>query len=318
MPLDLTSPIFQDAEAARDYLEGTRWPDGAWCPHCGSFSVTRLEGKKHRPGVWQCNDCRDQFTVTVGTVFEKSKVPLNKWLAAYFLMCSSKKGVSSHQIHRMLGVTYKTAWFMTHRIREAMKGSVTSPLGGEGQTVEVDETFYGDKKSKPKDTFTSGAGWEGVRGWDHKRAIVSLVERGGRVISFHVPNLTNKVVRPLIVKHASRKSRLNTDEASRYKKIGKEFEGGHGTVRHSIDEYVRGADTTNTVEGFFSIFKRGMVGIYQHCGEQHLQRYVTEFDFRYNHRKVSDAERTVAALKGAEGKRLTYRRTNRKAEAPQP
>jgi len=318
MPLDLTSPIFQDAEAARDYLEGTRWPDGAWCPHCGSFSVTRLEGKKHRPGVWQCNDCRDQFTVTVGTVFEKSKVPLNKWLAAYFLMCSSKKGVSSHQIHRMLGVTYKTAWFMTHRIREAMKGSVSGPLGGEGQTVEADETFFGNKKSKPKDTFTHGVGWEGARGWDHKRAIVSLVERGGRVISFHVPNLTNKTVRPLIVKHASRKSRLNTDEARRYVKIGKEFEGGHGTVNHSIEQYVNGRDTTNTVEGFFSIFKRGMVGVYQHCGEQHLQRYVTEFDFRYNHRKVSDAERTVAALKGAEGKRLTYRRTHRKVEAPQP
>lgn len=311
---NLSDPIFHDEDKAREYLEAQRWPDGPYCPYCGQFeTVARLPEKGAMGKGWlHCSECRKKFTIRVGSVYERSHIPLHEWVFAIHLMCASKKGVSAHQLHRMLGITYKSAWFLAHRIRESMKVATPAPLGGEGQTVEVDETFYGDKKSKPKPSFTNGVGREGPRGWDHKRAIVSLVERGGRVISFHVPDLTSKVVRPLIVKHASRKSRLNTDEASRYKKIGREFEGGHGTVNHSIEQYVNGRDTTNTVEGFFSIFKRGMVGVYQHCGEQHLQRYVTEFDFRYNHRKISDAERRVAAIKGAAGRRLSYRRTDKR------
>lgn len=311
--VDLTDPIFQNADKARRFLEQTRWADGAYCPHCGSLTVKKMAGKKHRKGAYQCNDCRRQFSVTVGTIFERSKVPLNKWLAAFFLLNASKKGVSAHQIHRMLGVTYKTAWFMMHRIREAMSDDSADPFGGTDKNVEIDETFIGSKKAEPKpDEFVSGIGWfhaQKPRGYGHKYAIMSLVERGGRARSFHVTNVTAKTLRPIIMRNVDRASRLQTDETSYYVKLGREFKGGHGQVKHGMGQYVKGDDHTNTIEGFFSIFKRGMKGIYQHCGEQHLQRYLNEFDFRYSRRDITDWERTTAAIKGAEGKRLTYRRT---------
>lgn len=304
MVADLQNPIFQDAEKAREFLEATRWPDGPVCPHCGSIeNIHKLAGKAHRPGLYQCNACEGQFSVTVGTLFERSKIPLNKWLLATHLLCASKKGISSHQLHRMLGVTYKTAWFMTHRIRESMReGKFSGPLGGQNKVVEIDETYVGGKAGNRKSRKVAP-----------KEAVVALVERDGKVRSFHVARVNSKTLRPIIVKQASRKSYVMTDESAVYPKIGDEF-AGHGTVNHSIEEYVRGGFWhTNTVENYFSILKRGMVGTYQHCSPKHLKRYVGEFDFRYNSRKVSDAERAVEALKGIGGKRLTYRRAGRGA-----
>ena len=308
---DITNPIFTDLTKARAFLEAQRWEDGRYCPHCGEAENTReLKGKAHRPGLYQCNSCRKQFSVTVGTVFERSKVPLNKWLLATFLLSSSKKGMSAHQLHRTLGVTYKTAWFMSHRIREAMRDGDLSPMGGSGQTVEVDETYYGNKGERAKRIRGDGKAIK-ARGFAHKHTIVTLVERGGRARSFHVTNAKANTVRPIVVQNISRESRLNTDEAKIYRNLGKEFKGGHGHVNHSINQWAKGADNTNTIEGYFSIFKRGMKGIYQHCGEQHLHRYLAEYDFRYNNRAalgISDAERMTQALKGISGKRLTYRR----------
>ncbi|MEX0367996.1 MAG: IS1595 family transposase [Ruegeria sp.] len=306
--MNLTDPIFTDKDAAREYLEASRWADGVFCPHCGGTEkCKKLEGSKHRPGLYQCGDCRKQFTVTVGTVFERSKVPLNKWLLATFLMASSKKGISAHQIHRSIGVTYKTAWFMFHRIREAMRDGDLSPMGGGGGTVEVDETFIGRDKSKPK-----------RRGTAHKYKVVSLVDRTtGRVRSVPVDDLKKSTLIPILRENIAKEAILYSDEASHYTAIGKEF-GGHEIVNHRADEYVRGDVHTNTVEGYYSIFKRGMKGIYQHCGRQHLHRYVAEFDFRYTNRAANDIDDTVRAnliLKGAEGKRLTYRRTNSRAGA---
>lgn len=298
MTSDIQNPIFTDDAKARQWLESQLWPDGPVCGHCGTVgSNTPLAS---RPGLYQCNSCRKQFTVTVGTLFERSHIPLSKWLLASFLLCSSKKGVSAHQLHRMLGITYKSAWFMAHRLREAMKERAWSgPLGGEGKIVESDETFIGRKKGRK------------VRqGSAHKHAVVSLVERGGRVRSFHVERVNSNTVRNILVQQVDRKSGLMTDEAIYYKTPGKEF-AKHQSVNHAADEYVRGEAHTNTIEGFFSIFKRGMTGIYQHCGEQHLKRYLTEFDFRYSHRAslgYTDAERAIAAIKGIEGRRLTYRR----------
>jgi len=310
MSADLNAAIFQDADKARERLEAIRWPNGAICPHCGNCEPTKikaLEGKAHRPGVYQCAECRQQFTVTVGTVFERSKIPLNKWLLATYLLSSSKKGMSSHQLHRMLGVTYKTAWFMTHRIREAMatKGGI---MGGPGGIVEADETYFGKTDIQPKvntrgEPFAKG----GKSGPSGKRAVVSLVERGGNVRSFHVKSATASTVRDILVRNVSRETRLHTDESRLYTETGREF-AQHETINHSAKEYARGDVTTNSVEGFFSIFKRGMKGIYQHCGEAHLQRYLSEFDFRYNARKISDVERAERALSQIEGKRLTYRR----------
>jgi transposase-like protein len=317
MPADLNAAIFQDADKAREHLEAIRWPDGPICPHCGNSDPEKnkaLKGKSHRAGLYQCAECREQFTVTVGTVFERSKIPLNKWLLATHLMCASKKGVSAHQLHRMMGVTYKTAWFMAHRIREAMKEDVTSsgPLGGEGQVVEIDETYFGNTDIQPK-TRTSGKPFL-KRKPARKRAIVSLVQRGGAIRSFHVQSATAENVREIIVRNVSRESAINTDESRLYTETGKEF-AAHETVNHTAGEYARPGVTTNTVEGFFGIFKRGMKGVYQHCGEAHLHRYLSEFDFRYNARKISDVERTERALGQIEGKRLTYRRIG---TAPQP
>ena len=321
---DITNPIFTDKETARLHLEATRWPEGAVCPHCKSKNVRELNGKSHRAGLRQCNEkeCRQQFTVTVGTVFERSKVPLNKWLLATHLMTSSKKGTSAHQIHRMLGVTYKTAWFMCHRIREAMTDNNPPPLGGKDKVIEADETYIGNKLSIKKRralprkvTYTAEGKINSIRqkrGAGNKYMVVSLVERGGAIRSFHVDKTTTANIREILVRNADRKSRLMTDESKLYIRVGEEYQS-HQSVNHGRHEYVRGEVYTNTLEGYYSIFKRGMRGTYQHCSEAHLQRYVTEFDFRYNGRHLNDNERRDAALRGISGKRLTYRRINKAA-----
>jgi transposase-like protein len=312
--MNLTDPIFTDKAKAREHLEATRWPHGPVCPHCGVVNeATALHGKAHRDGVYQCNACREQFTATVGTVFERSKVPLNKWLLASFLMASSKKGVSAHQLHRTLGVTYKTAWFMAHRLREAMDDKTPAPMGGAGKVVEADETVIGGKernkrlsKRNPKNIGAVG-----------KQVAFTLVERGGRARSFHVANVTGKTLRPIMVKHVDRKSDLMTDDAGQYRPIGTEF-ASHQTVNHGIEEYVRGDAHSNTVEGYFSILKRGVIGTYHHVSEAHLSRYLAEFDFRYSNRialGVNDTMRSDELLRGIGGKRLTYRRTGEGAHA---
>ncbi len=319
--MNLTDKIYHDAEAAREHLEAIQWPNGPVCPHCGSVEgIAKVEGKKkaHRPGLYYCNACKGQFTVTVGTVFERSKVPLNKWVLATHLMAAGKKGTSAHQLHRMLGVTYKTAWFMEHRIREAMAETVktSGPLGGEGKVVEADETYIG-KRDQPrklsrgrKPTYTK----RGRSGGAMKRTVVALVERGGSVRSFHVENATKETVQEILFTNASRKSTLYTDEARIYTVPGKDFDQ-HRTVTHSTGEYVRYEGDkvihTNTIENVFSVFKRGMLGTYQHCGEAHLHRYLAEFDFRYNRRAalgINDQERHDMLLAAIRGKRLTYRR----------
>ena len=303
----LSDPIFHSDDAARKHMEAIRWPHGPSCPHCGNADtdkIKRLSGKSHRPGLHQCNECRQHFTVTVGTVMERSKVPLHKWVLAFHLMASSKKGMSAHQLHRMLGVTYKTAWFMAHRIREAMREDDTTsgPLGGDSKAVEVDETYFGSKDRVTKRTK------RGKPSHSSKRAVVALVERGGSVRMFYAQRANAAEVRDIMVRNIDRKSDLYTDESRLYTETGKEF-GAHETVKHSAGEYVRGPVHTNTVENVFSVFKRGMRGIYQHCGEAHLHRYLAEFGFRYNRRtalKVTDAERAADAIRGAAGKRLLY------------
>lgn len=297
MTAQFDQPHFKDSDKAREFLESQVWPNGRICPHCGVIGDHYpLQGKTTRPGLYCCKDCRKPFTVTVGTLFERSKVPLHIWMQAAYLLCSSKKGISSHQLHRTLGVTYKTAWFMSHRIREAMKSN-GGLLGSGGGTIEADETFIGHKPGSKK----------GHGGYQHKEAVFALVERGGNVRSFHVPDVTGATLKAKLIQHADKKANLMTDDFKSYKPVGKEF-ATHGVVKHSLGEYVLGNVHTNTIEGFFSIFKRGMYGVYQHCSSHHLQRYTTEFDFRYNHRKVTDAERATNALKGISGKRLTYRR----------
>lgn len=300
---NLNAAHFQDADKAREYLEAIRWPNGPVCPHCGSIRQHyALQGKSTRAGLYKCIDCREQFTVTVGTVFERSKIALHIWLQAVYLLCSSKKGMSSKQLERMLGVTYKTAWFMTHRIREAMTTDGGGLLGGGGTPVEVDETYWGNTgKQKP-----------GARGYDHKMKIVSLVERDGEKRTYHVANVTAATVRPILNAQISKKARLMTDEAAIYVKAGREF-AEHGIVNHRSGEYARGDITTNTVESSFAILKRGLYGTFHSVSEQHLQRYCNEFDFKWNYRQklgFDDLARTDIALKGIEGKRLTYRPTN--------
>lgn len=308
---DLTAPHFQDADLAREHIEASRWPDGPVCPHCGGFEkIYPLKPKgKVRKGLYKCGDCKGQFTVTVGTVFERSRIPLNKWLMAIHLMCSSKKGISSHQLHRMLGVTYKTAWFMTHRIREAMRDDNPQPMGGNGGTVEVDETFWGNTKPR---------GQKKGRGYHHKEKILTLVEREGRARSFHVPAVNAATLRPIMKEQIARDSHVMTDEAGQYtmtrEKMADEY-AQHSYVSHSIGEYVRGNIHTNTIEGYFSILKRGLVGTFHHVGKQHLKRYVGEFDFRYNYRTklgYDDLERAAIALRGINGKRLLYRDSSKR------
>lgn len=293
-------PEFKTEEEARAFLEAVRWPDGPVCPHCSYKGAWPIKGG--RPGLYRCSSypCRKQFSVTVGTVFERSKIPLSKWLEAVRLMCASKKGISSHQLHRMLDVQYKTAWFLSHRIREAMKDGSTGLLGGPGTSgiVEADETYFGK---------TTGQGQGSHR--SKKQKVVALVERNGKVRAFHVPTITAATLKPILEGQIAASARLMTDSAPLYGKIGTSF-ASHETVNHLAGEYARGDVTTNTVEGYFGILKRGIGGIYQHVSPAHLHRYVNEFSFRYNHRaalKIDDQQRVVDALQGIEGKRLTYR-----------
>jgi transposase-like protein len=305
------APHFTNDAAARKMIEGIRWPSGPICTHCGSdrHYVTK------RPGVYRCAEfqCRSDFSVTTGTVMERSKIPLHKWMMGFYLMCASKKGISAHQLHRSLGITYQSAWFMCHRIREAMKDGGIVPMGGgPGSVVEADETYFGpieEEKRRSKTTTGRAFTKRGRSGPSNKRAIVSLVERGGTVRSFHVGVADKPTVMKIIRENISEKARLHTDESSLYSGADRMF-ASHETIKHSVKEYARGDVNTNSVEGFYSIFKRGMKGVYQHCAEKHLHRYLAEFDFRYNHRTklgIGDIDRTFAALRGAEGKRLMYR-----------
>lgn len=308
----LNAAHFHDEAAAFAELEAILWPEGPTCPHCGATDrIYALKGvrskpsKKHpegveRHGLKKCGHCRKQFTVRVGTIFEDSHAPLHKWFQAIHLMCSSKKGISSHQLHRTLEVQYNTAWFMSHRIREAMRaGGLAPPMGSGGGYVEVDETFIGPKAGKRK-----------RRGTGHKRVVLTLVDRKGEARSFHIENASAGNVVPIVRANISEEAKIATDDAPYYRAfLGTGF-ASHETVNHSADEWVRGAVHTNTVEGYFSLFKRGMRGVYQHCAEKHLHRYLAEFDFRYNNRSklgVEDKERSKKAVVGAKGKRLTYR-----------
>ena len=296
----LNQAFFQDEEAAYTKMESIVWPRGAVCPHCGSTDrMKKMGGTATRPGLYKCYACRKQSRVTVGTVFESSHIKLHIWLQAAYLMCSSKKGISSNQLARTLGLTVKSAWFMSHRLREAMKAGTMPPMGGAGATVEIDETFIGNKKDKaPK-----------ARGYAHKHAVMTLVQRGGSARSFHVDGTSAAHLLPIIKANVLPGTSVMTDEAGQYAHLNKHF-AAHGFTSHGKGEYVVGDVHTNTVEGFYSVFKRGMKGVYQHCGEKHLHRYVTEFDFRYNNRVrlgVDDAQRTDTALRGVVGKRLTYR-----------
>ncbi len=305
--LDLRNPIFHDDGRAREHLESLLWPDGPVCPRCGVMGdrITKLEGKSTRPGVYKCKDCRKPFSVTVGTVMERSHIPLSKWVLAAQLMASSKKGMSALQLQRMIGTNYETAWFLFHRLREAAVDVTPGPLGGQNKIVEADESYIGGKaKNKafgppPK-----------------KMAVFSLVERDGYVRSRHVADVTAKTLREAIVTQADRKSYLMTDEAAVYEKLGREF-SGHGTVNHSTDEYVRtgGFHHTNTVESFFALLKRAVYGNFHHVSEAHLHRYLSEADFKYNTRHASDAERCAELLRGAKGKRLLYRQPNETQDA---
>jgi len=294
----LSAAYFHDEAEAYKELESILWPNGPVCPRCqGQARITPVKGG--RIGLYRCGPCKRQFTVKVGTVFESSHVPLHQWLQAVYLMCSSKKGISSHQLMRTLGCQYKTAWFMTHRIREAMKDGTLPPFGGEGAVVEIDETFIGNKEEKKP----------GARGYAHKHAVMTLVQRGGKARSFHVDGTKASDLLPIIKANVKEKTRVMTDEAGQYIHLGKHFTE-HDFVRHAKGEYVRDETHTNTVEGYYSVFKRGMKGIYQHCSERHLHSYVAEFDFRYNNRiklGVDDQARTNDALRGIVGKRLTYR-----------
>jgi transposase-like protein len=298
----LSQAHFHDEAEAYKFVEAHVWPQGPVCPRCHKGDrIGKLEGKSTRIGVYKCYACRKPFSVKVGTIFEDSHVPMHKWLQAIHLLCSSKKGISSNQLHRTLGVTLKTGWFMSHRIREAMRSGDLAPFGGEGSIVESDETFIGhdhDKKAKHQ---------KKGRGYAHKFKVLSLVDRKtGKARSFKVDAVDGKTIIPIVRANIAKESTVITDDAAHYKHLAAGF-GGHEIVRHSKGEYGRGSVHTNTIEGYFSIFKRGMKGIYQHCGERHLHRYLAEFDFRYNERRVNDEVRAEVALRGVTGKRLYYR-----------
>jgi transposase-like protein len=305
----LDSKAFQDEAAAYAWVEARVWPEGPICPHCGGTErIGKLQGKSTRPGVYKCYQCRKPFTVKVKTVFEDSHVPMRFWLQAMYLLCSSKKGISSNQLSRTLGVTLKTAWFMSHRIREAMRVVGVGPLGGEGEIVEIDETFMG---------LQEGTNWKTPRrGTQFLNCVLTLVQRDGSARSFHVDGQTSGQLMPIIHANVAKETAVMTDAASWYKnlKVHAKIDGPHETVNHEQEEYVRdGYIYTNTVEGYFSVFKRGMKGVYQHCAEKHLHRYLAEFDFRYSNRVrlgVDDVERTERCLRGIVGKRLTYRTTH--------
>jgi transposase-like protein len=292
---------FRNEDAARDILERVLWPDGPVCPFCGV--IGRAYATKRR-GVYRCAEpkCRKDFTVTTKTVMERSHIALHKWLQGFHLMAASKKGVSAHQLHRMLHITYRSAWFMAHRIREAMRaGGLAPPMGGDGGFVEIDETFIGRKKDVERRT-----------GYEHKHAVLTLVDRKGEARSFHIDRADTKNVMPIVRQNVAKEARVVTDEAGQYAHL-REGVAEHQVVRHAKGEYGRGEWHTNTIEGFFSIFKRGMKGVYQHCDEKHLHRYLAEFDFRYSNRValgIGDGERAARAVKGAKGKRLMYRQPN--------
>jgi transposase-like protein len=304
-----SNPIFHNENAAREWLEARLWPDGPICPKCGTVNMaTLMKGKTTRAGLYQCNACRNPFTVTVGTLYERSRVPLHKWLAATHLLMASKKGMSALEIGRLLGVSKKTAWFLCHRIRESLRETSSDPIGGEGKVVEVDETYVGGK-----DKNRHASKRVGVRGGSAKEAVVALVERDGQVRGHHVPSVSAKTLRPILQEQIDQATYIMTDEASVYPGAVKGF-AGHGSVNHGIGEYVRcgGFMHTNTVESYFAILKRGIIGTYHHVSPQHLKRYVGEFDFRYNTRSalgINDTERMEQSIPGIVGKRLTYRRT---------
>jgi transposase-like protein len=301
--VDLRNPIFNDDDAAREHLEVVLWPFGPVCPRCGVTGdrITKLQGKSTRAGVYKCKDCRKPFSVTVGTVMERSHIPLSKWLLAAQLMASSKKSMSAHQLHRMLGTSYEAAWFLFHRLREVANDvGGSGPIGGENKVIEADEAYIGGKARN-----------KAFGPPPRKAAVFTLVERGGEARSRHVADVTAKTLRETIVTQADRKSYLMTDEAMVYERLGREF-SGHGTVNHSADEYVRtgGFHHTNSVESFFALLKRAVYGQFHHISEGHLHRYLAEADFKYNHRSargIGDAERATALLRGAKGKRLLYR-----------
>ena len=307
MASNLSAPYFHNEEAAFAFVEARIWPEGPNCPHCGGVErIGKMGGKSTRTGLYKCYQCRKPFTVRMGTIFEASHVPLHIWLQAMYLIAGSKKGISSNQLHRTLGVTLKTAWFMSHRIREAMRSRDLSPFGGEGGVVEVDETFIGRKAGVP------------VRNaYHHKMAVLSLVHReSGAVRSFVVEKATMEHMLPIVTANIDRETYIMTDESTAYPKMLRNHFLGHGRVNHGAGEYVRGRVTTNTVEGFFSIFKRGFKGIYQHCAEKHLHRYMAEYDFRYSNRVAlgfNDTDRADAMLRGVVGKRLTYQQSRASA-----
>jgi len=309
----LSDRHFHDEAEAYKFVEARIWPNGPVCPHCGGFErISKMEGKSTRIGTYKCYQCRKPFTVKVGTIFEASHVALHLWLQAIFLIASSKKGISSNQLHRTLGVTLKTAWFMSHRIREAMRDGKLGPLGGNGLIVEADETYWGKKANPQPSKHRKGRPYIKKGKAAEKRAILGLIERGGNVRTFHVAQATKVNVSDLVAANIAHESVLMTDESNLYPTVGATF-SSHWTVKHSAGEYVRGGAHTNTIESYFSVFKRGMKGTYQHCAEKHLHRYLAEFDFRHNQRValgVDDETRADRILDGVVGKRLTYRTTS--------
>jgi transposase-like protein len=306
MASKLSQAHFHDEEKAFSYVEARVWPNGPTCPHCGGVErISKMQGKSTRLGLHKCYQCRKPFTVRMGTIFESSKVPLHVWLQAMYLIAGSKKGISSNQLARTLGLTVKTAWFLSHRIREAMREGGLAPFGSNGGAVEVDETYIGRKKGMP------------IRGaYHHKMAVLGLVDRdSGQCRLFHVDKASGANIQPIVLENLSREARLMTDQAMLYRRIGREF-AEHSSVDHEANEYVRGDITTNSIEGAFSIFKRGMRGVYQHCAEKHLHRYLAEFEFRYSNREATgsnDEDRADAMLRGIVGKRLTYQTTRARA-----
>lgn len=309
----LSDRHFHDEAAAYRFVEKRIWPNGPVCPHCGGVErISAMKGKSTRIGTYKCYQCRKPFTVKIGTIFEASHVKMHLWLQAIFLMASSKKGISANQLHRTLGVSLKTAWFMAHRIREAMRDGHFTPLGGNGLVVEADETYFGKAEDQSPSPQRKGRPLlKRKAGTSNKRAVLGLVERGGRVRSFHVASATKENVASIVTDNIAVESMLFTDESRLYPAVGATFLD-HMTVKHAAGEYVRGGVHTNTIESYFSVFKRGMRGTYQHCGEKHLHRYLAEFDFRHNNRValgVNDLARSDAILDGVVGKRLTYETT---------
>ena len=298
----LSAEYFHDEAKAYEFVESRIWNCGPVCPHCKARDrISKMKGKSTRIGTYKCYHCRKPFTVKVGTIFESSHIPLRLWLQAIFLLSSSKKGISSNQLHRTLGVTLKSAWFMSHRIREAMRSGGLGPMGGSGGIVEIDETFIGYKGDKKQTR----------KGYAHRNAVLTLVSRGGEARSFHIDD-ANRDIMPIVRENLAQEAKVVTDDAGYYRAMDKEYL--HAFVNYSTGQYGRGEIHTNTVEGYYSIFKRGMKGVYQHCSEKHLHRYLAEYDFRYSQRVklgVNDEQRAEKALKGVVGKRLTYRPSDR-------